>query len=198
MTPLHKKHGGPSVARYFRRAQSALPYLLRTLALVWRAAPNWTAAWVALLLAQGFLPVAIVYLTRPLVNGITAAVASGGAWTPILWPGTLMAGALVLAELLRGATQWIRTVQSELVQAHITSLIHRKSVEADLAFYESPEFYDHLHRARAEAGYRPIALLETLGGLLRNGVTLIAMVIVLAGFGVWLPVALLASTLPVL
>src|SRR5439155_16030773 len=56
----------------------------------------------------------------------------------------------------------------------------------------------HLHLARGEAGYRPIALLETLGSLLRNGVTLIAMLIVLAGFGVWLPVALLASTLPVL
>src|SRR5437867_11382343 len=192
-----KNAGAPSVARYFRRAESALPYLFRTLRLIGQAAPVWTAEWIALLLVQGFVPVAIVYLTRPLVNGITAA-ASGGSWRPILLPAGLMAAALLLAELLRGATQWIRTVQSELVQDHITSLIHRKSVEADLAFYESPEFYDHLHRARAEAGYRPIALLETLGGLLRNGVTLIAMVIVLAGFGVWLPAALLASTLPAL
>ena len=192
-----KKAGAPSVARYFRRAESALPYLFRTLRLIGQAAPGWTAEWIALLLVQGFVPVAIVYLTRPLVNGITAA-ASGGSWRPILLPAGLMAAALLLAELLRGATQWIRTVQSELVQDHITSLIHRKSVEADLAFYESPELYDHLHRARAEAGYRPIALLETLGGLLRNGVTLIAMVIVLAGFGVWLPAALLASTLPAL
>jgi len=198
MTGFQKEQGVPSVARYFRRAGSALPYLFRTLRLISLAAPNWTAAWIALLLVQGFLPVAIVYLTRPLVNGITAAAASRAGWTPILWPATLIGAALLLAELLRSATQWIRTVQSELVQDHITSLIHDKSVAADLAFYESPEFYDHLHRARAEAGYRPIALLETLGNLLTNGVTLIAMLIVLAGFGVWLPVALLASTLPVL
>jgi len=109
-----------------------------------------------------------------------------------------MASALLLAEILRGATHWVSTVQAALVQDHITSLIHDKSVAADLAFYESPEFYDHLHRARAEAGYRPIALLETLGSLLQNSITLIAMLVVLTAFGVWLPLALLASTLPVL
>src|SRR5438045_1980055 len=81
-----KKADVPSVARYFRRAESALPYLFRTLRLIQQAAPGWPA--------------------------------------------------------------------------------------------------------------EPIALLETLGGLLRNGVTLIAMVMVLAGFWVWLPAALLASTLP--
>jgi len=193
-----KPHDAPSLGRYFQRAGKAVPYLFRTLALIWRAAPHWTVWWIALLLVQGFLPVLIVYLTRPLVNGITAAVASGAGWRPILLPASLMAAALLLTELLRGVTQWIRTIQSELVQDHITALIHRKSLEADLAFYESPEFYDHLHRARNEASYRPIALLETLGNLLRNGITLVAMLIVLANFGPWLPVALLASTLPVL
>src|SRR6266571_3114302 len=109
-----KKAGAPSVARYFRRAENALPYLFRTLRLIWSAARGWTAAWIALLLVQGFVPVAIVYLTRPLVNGITAAAASGGNWRPILWPAGLMAAALLLAELLRAATQWIRAAQSEL------------------------------------------------------------------------------------
>jgi ATP-binding cassette subfamily B protein len=186
----------PSIARYFRRAASALPYLYRTVQLIWQAAPNWAAIWIVLLLAQGFLPVAVVYLARPLVNAIAAAIAQGGGWTPILWPAALMAAALILTELLRGASQWVRTVASELVHDHITSLIHDKSLEADLAFYESPEFYDHLHRARAEAGYRPIALLETLGGLLSNGITLVAMLLVVASYGWWVPAALMVSTLP--
>jgi len=187
-----------SVSRYFRRAAGTLPHLTRTLGLIWRAAPNWSLAWIVLLLVQGFLPVATVYLTRPVVNGIVAAIRSGGGWRPILGPAALMAVVLLLTEVLRGAIQWVRTVQADLVHDHITSLIHRKSVDADLAFYESPDFYDHLHMARAEAGYRPIALLETLGGLLQNGVTLAAMLVVLAGLGVWLPMALLVSTLPAL
>src|SRR5262245_4057704 len=122
----------PTVTRYFRRAFHALPFLSRTVQLIWAAAPKWSAAWVILLLAQGFLPVAIVYWTRPLVDGIAAAT-RGGVWSPILWPAGFMAAALVLSELLRGATQWVRTVESELVQDHITSLIHEKSLRADLA-----------------------------------------------------------------
>ena len=170
----------PNISRYFRRLAGALPHLPSTLRLVWQAAPILTFAWTALLLLQGFLPVATVYLTRPVVNGIVAAIRANGDWRPILWPASLMAAVLLLTELLRTAVQWIRTAQADLVQDHIASLIHQKSLEADLAFYESPDFYDHLHRARSEAGHRPVALLETLGGLLQNSVTLAAMLVVLA------------------
>jgi len=193
---MTRKADAPSVQRYFRRAAAALPYLSRTVQLIWTAAPKWTAVWTLLLFVQGFLPVAIVYLSRPLVNGISAAVSRGDGWAPVFWPAILMAVALLLTEVLRGAAQWVRTVTSELVQDHITTLIHDKSLQADLAFYESPEFFDHLHRARAEAGYRPIALLETLGSILRNGITLAAMLVVVASYGIWVPVALAASSLP--
>lgn len=175
-----------------------LAQLSRALRLVWQATPGWTLAWSILLLVQGFLPVATVYLTRPLVNGIVSGVRSGGDWRPILVPGVLMAIVLVLGEVLSGVMKWVGTAQAELVQDHVTGLIHRKSSTVDLAFYDSPDFYDHLHLARAEAGYRPIAMLEKLGGVVQNSITLLAMLAVLAGFGWWLPAALLLSTVPAL
>src|SRR5215469_16863016 len=94
------QNSGASLQRYLRRAYAAAPYLARTLQLIWRAAPQWSTVWIALLLLQGFIPVAIVYLTRPLVNGIAASVARGGGWGPILWPASLMAAALIVSELL--------------------------------------------------------------------------------------------------
>ena len=48
------------------------------------------------------------------------------------------------------APRWLRTAQSDLVQDYISSLIQEKSASVDMAFYESPEFYDHLHRARTD------------------------------------------------
>jgi ATP-binding cassette subfamily B protein len=144
-----------------------------------------------LLAVQGLLPLATVWLTRPLVDALTA-----GAWRPAVWAAALMAAALVVGEVLRSITGWVRTAQAELVQDHIQSLIHRQSVAADLAFYDSADFYDHLHRARAEASYRPVALIESLGSLLQNGITLVAMGALLARFGMWVPVALAVSTLP--
>lgn len=184
-----------------RQSAAQVRLLPRALALIWRAAPGWTAASAALLAAQGLLPVAAVYLTRPLVDGLLAAVRSGGAWhafRPALLAAALMAAAALLQETLRAVSGWVRTNTSELVQDHLTALVHSKSVEADLAFYDSPDFFDRLHRARNEASYRPVALLDALGSLLQNGITLLAMFGVLLRFGPWLPLILIFGTLPAL
>ena len=79
-----------------------------------------------------------------------------------------MAVVMLLTQVFRSATIWVSTAQAELTTDHINQLIHEQSVMVDLAFYESPESYDHLHRARAEGSYRPIAVIENLGGLLPN------------------------------
>jgi ATP-binding cassette subfamily B protein len=184
-----------------RNAAAQVRYLPRALGLVWAAARGWTAGWVGLLAVQGALPLATVYLTRALVDGVVGAVRAGGEWgsvRPVLVLVAVMAGVVLLGEALRSASGWVRAHQSELIEDHIAGLIQRKSVEADLAFYDWPDFYDHLHRARAEASYRPVALLESLGSLLQNGLTLAAMLAVLAPFGWWLPVVLFVSTLPAL
>ncbi len=184
-----------------RRAQAALRNLPRAIFLVWSAARGWTIAWLAVLILQGILPVATVYLTRLLVNSLLAVVRAQGdrsASGLLVKTAVAMGLVLLLAELLRSASSWLREAQAERVRDHISDLIHRKSASLDMVFYESPEFYDHLHRARAEASHRPIALIENLGTLLQNGLTVTALLAVLIPFGIWLPAALLIATLPAL
>jgi ATP-binding cassette subfamily B protein len=184
-----------------RKAATQFAQLPRALKLVWDAAPGWSAAWAALLLAQGLLPVATVYLVRDLVNGLVTVfkVRAGlDALRPALVPAALIALVLLLTEILKSITKWLREVQAGIVQDHITALVHRQSVAADLAFYDSPEFFDHLHRAREEAQYRPTLLIESLGSLLQNAVTLIAMAVVILRFGVWAIAVLLVGTIPAL
>jgi ATP-binding cassette, subfamily B, bacterial len=182
-----------------KRLSGSIPHLIRALRLAWNAAGGWTAAWVFLLLIQGLLPVAIVYLTRVLVDTLTGALGKGLAWAnfqPVLAYAMLMAIVLVLTEVIQVSAEWIRTYQSELVQDHISALVQDKSVSLDLAFYEMPEFHDHLYRARSEASTRPLALLESSGNLLQNSITLFAMAAVLIPYGIWVPPALLISTIP--
>lgn len=181
------------------KARTQLSYLPQTFCLVWAAAQYWTLAWVVLLVVQGLLPVATVYLTRFLVNSLVTVAGTGSSWKhiqPILIPGALMVGVLLLTEILRSASEWIRTAQSELVQDHISGLIHKKSIAVDLAFYESSGYYDHLERARSDASSRSLALLENTGSLLQNSITLLAMAAVLIPYGPWLPFVLLFGTLP--
>ena len=173
----------------------------RALALAWRATRSWTLAWSFLLLLQGLLPVATVYLSRSLVDALVPALGAGGSWQsliPVLMPLGLLTAVLLLTEVLRVAATFVRQAQSQLLQDHISALIHTKSIEADLSFYDQPEFFDHLHRARDESSYRPVQLLESLGSLLQNGITLVAMAIVLVPFGIWIPAAIFISTLPAL
>src|SRR5829696_4731518 len=174
-----------------RKALAQLPYLPRALKLVWEVARPWTIAWLVLLLVQGLLPAAIVYLTKVVVDGVVVRDVRH-----VLLRLLLLGGVLLLMEVVRNAINWVRAVQAELLQDHITALIHEKSVSADLAFYELSDYYDHLHRARAEARYRPVALLGNLGALLQNSITLIAMGAILLPLGPWLALALLLSTLP--
>ena len=184
-----------------RRWLAEAPHLGTALRLVWRAAPRLTAAWAALLAVQGLLPVAIVYLTRALVDSLVAAVRAGegaaGAGRTLLLAG-LMAGALVATELLRAAVRWVRAAQSEVVRDHISGLLHERAIAADLAYYESPAYFDQLYYIRWDVQHRPVALMESVGGMLQNLLTLAAMFAVLLRFGVWMPLALVASTLPAL
>jgi ATP-binding cassette subfamily B protein len=185
------------VARKLSESAAQLRLLPRALKLVRDAARGWTAAWIAMLIAQGLLPALTVWLARPLVNRLLDAV-RGGDIRPVIAPAAAIAAAAIAAEVLRAACGWVRAVQAELVQDHIAALVHRKSAEADLAFYDSPDFFDHLHRARMEAAYRPVALVETLGSLVQNGITLAAMLGLLFSFGPWMPLTLMAGTAPAL
>jgi ATP-binding cassette subfamily B protein len=176
-----------------------LRHLPRAIAMVWKAAHRLTALWILLLVIQGLLPVATVYLTRAIVNQLVVAVRSNGNWSAVRHTLVLAAwiGAVMLAtQLLRSATIWLRTAQSESVKDYVAGLIQQKSVEVDLAFYDSADFYDHLHRARTEAAHRPSALIEGIGTLLQSGITIAAMIAVLIPFGPILPLALLASAIP--
>ena len=193
---------GPSILRAkLRKLAAQFPYLPRAVRLVWSAAPQYAALWVALLVLQGLLPIATVFLTRSLVNALIAAVRSpappGSGRTALLYLAA-MAALMLFSEAARVAAAWVRAAQADRVQDHISNLIHLKSLAVDLAFYDNADFYDHLHRARSEASHRPVALLENLGGILQNSITLVSMLAVLVPFGAWLPLALLASTLPAL
>ena len=179
--------------------QSKLPYLPQACALVWTAAPGWTTAWASLLLIQGLLPVVTVYVTRALVNTMVSVWGQEGTWaslTPLFQLVALMAGVLLLTEVLRSVTGWIRAAQAEFVQDYISGRIHRIAAALDLSFYDTPDFYDRLHRARVDASTRPVALVENVGQILQNGLTLVAMAGVLLPFGWWIPIVLAVSTFP--
>lgn len=182
-----------------RSFTTQLAYAPQALQLIWRAARRWTLAWLILLCIQALLPAAFVYLSRLLVDGLVATAGTGWSWEnirPAIYPAAFMVGVAVLTELAQSVSGWVRTAQAELVRDHLSAVIHEKAVAVDLAFYESSEYHDQLERARSDLSSRSLALLENLGSLLQNSLTLLAMAVLLVPYGVWLPCLLFVSTVP--
>ncbi len=178
---------------------AATAYWSRTLRLLWKAAPRWTIAWIGLLLMQGILPVIAVYLSKLLIDSLVKTLGSGGDWQrarPTIILLLITGAVMLLIEFLQGLYDWVRAAQSELIQDYIKGLIHQQAVRLDLSYYESAEYHDCLDQVRSDAASRPLTLLENMGSLLQNGITLIAMAAVLIPYSRWLPFILLVSTLP--
>ena len=181
------------------RSRYFLSYLVKTLGLAWNAAQWWTIIWGILLLVQGILPVATLYVTRWTVNTVTTNVGQGVSTDSIVSIGTpvaVMAGLLLVGEGVRSVGAWVKANQSERLQDYISELIHTQSLTIDIACYESAEYHDHLARAKSGASQRSLALLDSLGSLIQTGLTLLSVTVVLITYQVWLPAILLASAIP--
>ena len=190
-----------SIRTHLREAHRLMAYLPDALLLVWESAGRWTLAWAALLLVQGILPGATVYLTKLVLDGAELALGQGLDWSsmePLIVPAALIGGVMLLSRSLGALMQWVQTAQSERVQDHIQSLIHAQAARVDLAFYESSGHYDTLHRATSQAGNRSLELLNNLGTVAQSGVTLLTLAALLIPYGLWIPLALVLSTAPAL
>ena len=184
-----------------RKLRAQLPHLPWALGLIWHATPQWTVAWAALVVGRGLLPIILVLLTRALVDRLTLTLrtpADAAALRQTLSWVALLAVLLLLSEALRGIAGWVRAAQAEYLRDYLDDRVHAQATTLDLSFYETAEYYDQLHRARVDARDRPLALLENLGGLAQNGLTLLGMAGVLWHYAPWLPLVLIGGALPAL
>jgi ATP-binding cassette subfamily B protein len=191
----------PKIDGYLRELRRLMAYLPQALQLIWESAGRWSLAWAVLLLVQGLLPGATVYLTKLVLDGAEVALGQGLAWSsmrPLIVPAALMGCVMLLSRSLGALMQWVQTAQAERVQDHIQSRIHAQAAHLDLAFYESSTHYDTLHRATSQAGSRSLELLNNLGTVAQSGVTLLTLAALLIPYGLWIPVALVLSTVPAL
>ena len=174
-------------------------HLDRTLKLIWQSAPGWTLANVALTLIQGLVPFVLLYLMKLIIDTLTSGLTDSLAEMLLQRAFGLVAlagGATLLNLVCRLLSEIVSEMQAGIVTDHIYDILHAKSVEVDLAYYENPQYYDTLHRAQEDAPFRPISILNTLVQLSRNGISLLAMGALLTAFHWGVAFLLLLAVLP--
>lgn len=173
----------------------------RALFFVWSSSPRLTISYLALILLQGILSLLSLYLAKLLVNAITANVQRADLTTGLhsVLPLMLCQGATALGLGLAGSLQTLITdTQGPILTDHMIDLLNAKAVEVDQEYYESPQFYDTLHRAQQEAPYRPLAIITSLVQLFQNASSLLLMSGLFLCFDWKVFMLVLATSVPVL
>jgi ATP-binding cassette subfamily B protein len=171
----------------------------RALRLVWRAAPGWTLANLALVIVQGALPLAALYVMKRILDAVTSAVAAPGRpdLAQEVWPWVVIAGGVaLLAAITRLLGEYATEAQSLQVTDAVAEVLHAQSIAVDLAYYEDPDYYDTLHRAQGEAPYRPSRIVSGLVQIGQNGLALAGIAAWLVSFNWVLAAVLFLAVLP--
>jgi ATP-binding cassette, subfamily B, bacterial len=152
--------------------------LIPALRLVWQAAPGWTVAQIILLLFQSILPLALLYLSKLIIDAVTESLTTDKAiaWQKVLFLLLLTGVITIINTLWNSLLEVVNTAQSQRVSDHMQHLIHAKSIEVDLEFYDNPEYFDTHQRAQSEGTYRPNQILSNLLQVAQEGISLVAMV----------------------
>ncbi len=170
-----------SILLKFRRTLE----LGRTLNFVWQSAKGWTLLNGLLLIIQGLLPLLPLYLTKLIVDAVSSGISApdkGVAIQHLLWLVALMGAVALATILIRLLAGLVSEWQAYIVTDHMSDVLHAKSVEVDLEFYESSQYYDTLHRAQREAPFRPISIVNGLTQIGQNGISLLAIAALLVSF----------------
>lgn len=167
--------------------------------IVWQSSPLWTALNAGLLVVQGFLPLASLYLIKLVLDAVTDVMGSADPQTEFGRIAGLIAlsGGVALLQGLAGLLGRLAgEAQAEAVTDHVRDILHAKSIAVDLAYYEHAEYYDKLHRAQREALYRPVRIVNGLFQVGQSALSLLVMAGLLLSLHWGVAVVLLVTALP--
>lgn len=172
-----------------------LKYVLK---LVWQNAPGLTLAGGLLILITGTLPLVNLYLMKLIVDSVNAGISSAGEgdFGGILILVALSGGVALLTLISQSVSKIVSEAQSAIISDHVQEVLHAKSVELDLEYYENSEYYETFHLAQMQAPSRPTAIVNGLFQLGRSFITLATMAALLLSFSWFAALILAIAVLP--
>jgi ATP-binding cassette subfamily B protein len=169
-----------------------------SLKLVWASAPGWATVNAIISLIRSFLPLALLFLIKLLIDQITKASGSASetGFSQVLWLIIAVVTVYFIDEISTDFGNFVRKKQSLKLESYMYDLLHTKSVKLDLINFERPDYFDCLTRASREAPWRPNSILNNLVSMFRGLISLILMAGLLAGLNWLIAVLLLVVNIP--
>src|SRR6266571_1893768 len=181
--PRSLASGGDGKPPTWGERLQALTYVPPLLKLVYETHRGYTVAILVLRAIRSFVPLAVLWIGKLIIDGVIAAVrvrAGGGGvdWWYLIGLVGLELGIAVVGEGLARLSSLLESLLGDLFSNRISVRLMQHAATLDLAQYEDAETYDHLERARRQTVGR-IGLVALLLSTAQDLVTLISLAAVL-------------------
>jgi len=175
---------------------AALRNVPPVLKIVWESGPAVVAFGLLFRLLAAVLPVALLWITKLIIDGIVRAVSGHQPVTMKFWWLVVaeFAVAVALSILTRGI-DYLDSLLADKYTRHVSIAVMKHASELDLVAYEDPIFYDRLERARVQATDR-LGMIQSIGRLVQQVITAVTMSISIMVYSPWLMLLLIAGVLP--
>ena len=181
-----------------RERVSALRHLPAFLRLIWHTSPALALANIALRLLRAFLPLAMLYVGRLIIDDVvqlTRLPAPARVLTPVLTLVALEFGLVLLADALGRGVALLDSLLGDLFANQSSIRLMEHAAELDLDQFEDSTFYDKLERARRQTLSRTVLMSQVLAQG-QDAVTLVLLAGGLVAFQPWLLGLLLLAVVP--
>lgn len=141
----------------------------RTLQLVLSLAKGWTVLSVILIFVETGIYFASLYVFKRLIDVVAhPAPEAARAHADLLNNLIVLTVVSILYIVAKSLSGYITETQAMKVGERIDNKIHTRAMELDLEFYESPDYFDVLKRAREAGAERPNAVVHNLVDIAKN------------------------------
>jgi ATP-binding cassette subfamily B protein len=142
------------------------------------------------------MPVALLYITKLIIDGIVQVVAKHQPMRPHFWwlVGAEFALAALNSMLLR-SIDYSDSLLADKYTRHVSIRVMKHAASLDLIAYEDPVFYDRLERARVQATDR-LVMIQAIGRLVQQAITTITLSASIMLFSPWLMLLLIVGVVP--
>jgi ATP-binding cassette subfamily B protein len=180
----------------WRERLAALGQIPPVLGIVWRSGPAVVTAGIVVRVIASLLPVAILAISKVIIDDIVNVVARHQPVPRSLWwlvaaEFAVAVGTSVSARVL----DYLDSLLADKYTRHVSVEVMKHSAALDVIAYEDPVYYDRLERARVQATDR-LAMIQSIGRLVQQVVTTLTLSISIVYFSPWLLLLLVAGVVP--
>lgn len=178
-----------------RQRVAALRYVPPLIKLVWETHRGYTATMVVLRLIRSFVPVATLWIGKLIIDEVVALQTAPHDLTALWKLVALEIGIVLAGEILSRISTLVESLLGDLFSNYSSIRLMEHAATLDLYYFEDPEFYDRLERARRQTVGR-IGLLTQLVTMAQSILTLVSLGAALFVYIPWLLLLLIVAVLP--